>query len=287
MNIGFVGAENSHTKSVAVVLNVEKIVRGVRATHVWGETRAFARRAAEEGQIPNIVSDPADMIGAVDGVMIDHRDGKYHAAAAVPFIKAGIPVFVDKPMTTSLLEAKRLLKLRAECGTPLCTMSSLPYLPAVQEARQKLKSIGQLRSLHLYGPGDYRSKYGGIWFYGIHQAALLTDLLGPGAQRATMSINGKDSMAVVTYPDGLTVTMHFVVGAPYMFHIAAVGHGGTFEMPIPHDQGTYATTVRIFTKMFRTGKEPFSEAEMLAPLAVLTTMERSLKTRTSAKIPSV
>jgi predicted dehydrogenase len=270
-----------------MLLNVEKKVRGVRATHVWGETKAFARKAAEEGQIPTIVSDPTEMIGKVDGVMIDHRDGTFHAAAAVPFLKAGLPVFVDKPMTTSLSQAKRLLKLRSECGVPLCTMSSIPYLPAAKEAARKLKSIGRIREVSLYGPGDFRSKYGGIWFYGIHQVAWMTDLLGHGARRVAMQVNGKDSMAVVSYPDGLTVTLHFVVGAPYMFHIAALGHEGAFEMAIPHDQDVYTTTTRIFTKMFRTGKEPFSDAEMLAPIAVLTAMERSLKSGTSVKVPAI
>ncbi len=284
MKIGFVGAENSHTASVAVVLNVEKAIRGVRATHVWGETKAFAKAAAEKGHIPNIVSDPSEMIGQVDGVMIDHRDGKYHFAAAKTLLKAGVPVFVDKPMTTSLAQAKRLLKLRTECRTPLCTMSSLPYLPSVIEARKKLKSIGKLRSIRVYGPGDFRSRYGGIWFYGIHQAALLADLLGAGARHATMIVNGKDSTAVVGYPDGLTASMHFVVDSPYMFYLSAIGHDGAFTMAIPHDQGVYTTTTRIFTKMFRTGKEPFSEAEMLAPLAILDAMERSLDSRTTVKV---
>jgi hypothetical protein len=42
LNIGIVGAENSHTAAIAKVLNVEKRVPGVRVTHVWGETAAFA-----------------------------------------------------------------------------------------------------------------------------------------------------------------------------------------------------------------------------------------------------
>ena len=51
MNIGIVGAENSHTAAIAKVLNVEKRVQGFRVTHVWGETRAFARKAAAAGEM--------------------------------------------------------------------------------------------------------------------------------------------------------------------------------------------------------------------------------------------
>ena len=46
MNLGIVGAENSHTVAIARTLNIDKSVRGARVTHVWGETRALARRAA-------------------------------------------------------------------------------------------------------------------------------------------------------------------------------------------------------------------------------------------------
>ena len=66
LNIGIVGAENSHTAAIAKVLNVEKRVRGVRVTHVWGETKAFAEQAAASGEIPHIVKNPEDFIGQVD-----------------------------------------------------------------------------------------------------------------------------------------------------------------------------------------------------------------------------
>ena len=36
-NIGIVGAENSHTVAIARTLNIQKLVRGFRVTHVWGE----------------------------------------------------------------------------------------------------------------------------------------------------------------------------------------------------------------------------------------------------------
>ena len=169
MNIGIIGAENSHTLVVAKTLNVDRRVRGATVTHVWGETRAFAEKAAAEGKIPTIVADPKQMLGEVDGVMVDHRDGKYHIPAIRPFVKAGVPVFVDKPMTCSLAEAKRFLKLRREQKVPVTTMSSIVLQPWAKELKTKLRAIGRVRALHLHGPGEYKSKYGGIWFYGIHQ----------------------------------------------------------------------------------------------------------------------
>jgi len=287
MNIGIIGAENSHTAVVGKILNIDKSVRGARITHVWGETRAFAKKAAEAGRIPTIVKDPREMMGAVDAVMVDHRDGKHHLPAVRPFVKAGVPVFVDKPMCRSLAEAKRFLKLRRECEAPVTTMSSIALQPWTKTLKRELKKLGRLRAVHIHGPGDYRSKYGGIWFYGIHQTELMVELLGIGAEKATMIVNGDDSAAVATYPDGLTVTMNFLVGAPYGFSLAACGHKGSFESTCGYEPAGAVAVVRTFTRMFRTGVEPISEPRMLAPLAVLEAMDKSLQRKTTVKVASV
>ncbi len=287
MKIGIIGAENSHTTVVAKILNVDRRVRGATVTHVWGETRAFAEKAAAEGKIPTIVADPQQMLGEVDGVMVDHRDGNYHVPAVRPFVTAGVPVFVDKPMTCSLAEARRFLKLRREHKVPVTSMSSIALQPWAKELKKKLRAIGRVRALHLHGPGDYKSKYGGIWFYGIHQVELMTELLGIGATKAQLIVNGDDSAAVVTYPDGLTVTMNFLVKAPYGFSVAAIGHKGSFESAATYDPTGAVAVVRTFTKMFRTGREPFSDARMLAPLAVLEAMDRSLERKTGVKVGKV
>lgn len=287
MNIGIIGAENSHAANVARELNVENVVRGCRVTHLWGETRAFARKTAETGRIPTIVAEPADMLGEVDGVMVDHRDGRHHLPAVRPFVTAGLPVFVDKPMCRSVAEAKRFLNLRSQTGSPVTTMSSIALQPSVKAIKKELKKLGTIRALHLHGPGDYKSKYGGIWFYGIHQTELMVELVGPDARRASMTVNGADSAAVVNYDDGLTVTMNFLQQAPYGFSVAALGHKGAFATTMGYEPAGAIAVVKTFTKMFRTGVEPFSERRMLAPLAVLEAMDKSLQRKTAVKVPPI
>ena len=287
MNVGIIGAENSHAMAVAKLINVEKGVKGFQVTHLWGEKDEYAQKTAEAGKIPNIVAKPSDMLGKVDGVMIDHRDGALHLAAARPFVKAGVPTFVDKPICRSLAEAKAFLKFRKACGTPVCTMSSIPYHEDMPATEKKLKGLGRLRLLRLSGPGDWKSQWGGIWFYGIHQVELMVHLLGVGASQASMSVNGKDCTAVVNYPEGLTVEMAFLVDAPYEFRIQAIGHEGSLDFRMGHDPKTLNCTTQIWSKMFRTKKEPFSDERMLAPIAVLEAMEKSLEKKTPVAVAKV
>jgi predicted dehydrogenase len=287
VNIGIIGAENSHAGQVAKYINVEKGVKGFAVTHLWGEKDEFAAKTAEQGQIPTIVKDIEDMLGEVDGVMIDHRDGKFHLAAAKPFVKAGYPVFVDKPMSRSLAEAKAFLKFRKAHRAPVCTMSSIYYHEDMPGVVKRLAKLGRLRSLRLSGPGDWNSQWGGIWFYGIHQVELMVHLVGPAAQEASLTVNGKDCTAIVNYPEGLTVSMNFLTECPYRFDIQAIGHEGTLDYSMGHDPKTLHCTTGIFTKMFRTRKEPFTEERMLVPVAILEAMEKSLAQKTPVAVAAI
>ncbi len=69
------------------------------------------------------------------------------------------------------------------------------------------------------------------------------------------------------------------------FRLAASGANGGFYEPIVNDKNPYLVTTRIFTRMFRSRKEPFTEERMLAPIAVLSAMDKSLKEKRPVKVP--
>lgn len=283
--IGIVGAENSHAAAIAREINIAKTPAGFAVTHIWGETPEFAANTAKAGQIATIVSNPAEMFGRIDGLMIDHRDGQYHVAAARPFVEAGIPVFVDKPLSTSLAEAREFLRFRRERGVAVTTLSSVPHQSCIGVIRRKLGTLGTLRAVHLNGPGDPHSRYGGIFFYGIHQVDLMVALFGTQAGSAMAVINGGTLASVVTYPDGLNVTIGMLGVGP--FSITAVGAEGAFHETIAMDASSYAATTELFTTMFRTGTEPYDDARMLAPVAVLEALREAVATGRKVAVPPV
>lgn len=287
MKLGIIGAENSHTAAIAAMLNIQKAIKGFSVTHVWGETDEFARKAAETGKIPNIVKEPSDMIGQVDCVMIDHRDGKNHLAPAEAFLKAGVPIFIDKPLSTDLAKAKAFLSRCQRRGVPVTTMSAVPHQACITEIRKAIKEVGPVKAVHINGPGDYRSPYGGIWFYGIHQVDLMVELLGANPKTATLLASGDDSTAVVGYADGVTVTMSFVKSGLKSFSLSLVGENGSSNHKIVMDGSPYLATTKKFTFMFRTGREPFTRQRMLAPLAVLEAMAKSLLEHKTVKVSPV
>lgn len=285
LNIGIVGAENSHAAAIAKVLNVEKKVRGVRVTHLWGETAQYAQAAAAAGQIPHIVRTPEDLIGQVDGVVVDHRHGKEHLPAARPLLEAKIPLFIDKPFCYRRAEGKRFLARAAELNVPVCSFSTLPKQASYRAFAEKMHRLGSIQAVVSTGPCDIKSKWGGVFFYGIHQVDMVLRLLGTDIRGAEIQRGaGANHTATLIYRDGCVATLNLVGGAAPGFHLSAIGEKGRIDAPIAPDESAYLSGIRDFCAMFRTGKTDETAQTMLGPVAVLEALEKSLKKKVRVRV---
>ena len=130
LKIGMVGADSNHSLSFARALNVDKIVRGARVTHLVGETSARrTRTVATDGNIPHIAARPEDLIGAVDAAVIAHRHPQFHLPAARPLLEAGLPLYIDKSLCCRTAEAKRFLARASALGCPSVRLESFLCSP--------------------------------------------------------------------------------------------------------------------------------------------------------------
>lgn len=283
MRIGIVGAENSHCAAVARTLNVRRACGPARVVVVWGETRAFAEKAAEAGQIPRIVRRPEEMIGQIDGVMVDHRHAKHHAEAARPFVEAGIPAFVDKPFSFTVAEGWRLLELAASKHVPVTSLSTIAEQEAFRkDLRKQVRAAGRITAVETTGPCDLKSKYGGVFFYGIHQVDAILKAFSPGIEAVQVVKAGRgnpNAVAVMTCRGGgPIITMHCIQEGRSTFAFRAVGTKGRVDYVHRSDEDPYLAGVRKFLRMFRTGRMPHTAAEILEPIAVLEALAKSART---------
>ena len=288
MKLGIVGAENSHCAHIAKSLNVEKDLPGWEVTHGWGETPEFAEKAAADGQIPTIVDDFTKMIGQVDGVAIDHRDGKHHLPAARPFVEAGVPVFVDKPFCTDLAEGIEFARFARAKGVPVTSFSVISLQQSVLAFNEAAGKLGELRSVFTAGPCDVESEYGGVFFYGIHPVEMVCNLLGAEPLQVATTRHNADAVATVTFDGSPVATFAFLkdLWAPG-FTAFAYGDKGAHYSELPFDQKMYLAGIRTFTTMFETKKEPLPPVAYLRPVAVLEAMQESLDSGKPAKAKPV
>ena len=287
MKIGIIGAENSHTAAIAKTLNVDKAIKGVEVSMVWGEMAEYAKKAAMEGKIPTRVKYSRDMLGEVDAVVVDHRHAKYHLKAVTPFVKAGIPTFVDKPFCFRSAEGIEFLRLAREHNVPVTSFGVIPEQKTYAQFVKKIEGLGTIASGATYGPCDLKSPWGGIFFYGIHQVEMVLRAFGYDVYKVLITRNGDNAIAQMIYASGTTVTMHLIKEGLHEFAITASGDNGVEHAKIVSDKNPYLTGIKEFVKMFKTGVEPLTPAEVLQPVLVLEALAHSLSTKQKVKVAAV
>jgi predicted dehydrogenase len=220
------------------------------------------------------------MIGEIDAVIIDHRHAKYHLPAAEAFLKARLPMFIDKPFCYRLDAGKKFLARCRRAKVPVTSFGAMPMQKSFADFRRDANRGGAVRAVSSVGPCDLDSTYGGIFFYGIHQVEMLVEAFGTDVSAVSVSRagKGKDAAATLFFRSGLVATMHCLSGWSSGFHICAVKDTGPLAREIISDTDSYLTGIRKFCKMFKTGKEPLDHKRILAPVAILEAMGKSVKT---------
>ena len=275
LRIGIIGAENSHTIGFGKMFNVDKKFAAAEVKYVWGENDEFARNAATEGSIPNIVKDPKEMLGKIDALIVDHRHAKYHLEAATPFVKEGIPTFIDKPFCYRAEEGKEFLELARKHGTPVTSYSTIAHSASTFDIKKQADSMGEINQVIRSGPVDMDSEYGGIFFYGVHIVQPLMNIFGEDIHRVRVSRNGKNGSANLVYRNGLFVTLIFK-NLAYGWETFVETEEGLLELKSRVEESDPAISYTDMVEMFRSGKEPRSHQSILNCVSVLESLEKSV-----------
>ena len=86
----------------------DDFISGARVTHIWTQEHEVSAHIAAASKIKTIVQRPEDMIGHVDAVLLARDDYQNHVTYAAPFLKAGVPIYIDKPLANSVAAAEHL-----------------------------------------------------------------------------------------------------------------------------------------------------------------------------------
>jgi len=277
IRIGIIGAENSHTIGFGRMFNTDKKFPGMEVQYVWGETDEFAKNAMEKGNIPNQVKDPNEMLGKIDALIVDHRHPKYHLEPAIPFIKAKIPTFIDKPFCYRAAEGKEFLQLAKKTGTPVTSYSSIAHSDGTFDLRKQVKNMEGISQVIRTGTADLDSKYGGVFFYGVHIVQPLMYIFGEDIERVKITRDGSYGNAGLKFSSGLFATLVFKRKA-YGWETFVETQKKLQELKPRVEEKDPPRNYADMAEMFRTGKEPRSHQSILNCVSVLEALEKSAET---------
>lgn len=276
LRIGIIGAENSHTVGYGKLFNIDKMFPGAEIKYVWGETEEFARVAMEKGQIPYMVKDPLEMLGKIDALIVDHRHAKYHLKAAEPFVKTGIPTFIDKPFCYRVAEGKEFLEMARRTGTPVTSYSSEAHKAGTFDIKKQVETMGAITHIIMSGPADLESPYGGVFFYGIHMVQPLMYIFGDDIRKVRITRSGRNTTAALVFGNEMLATLIFKT-LSYGWKTFAETKQGTIELKSRIEEPVPGKNYADMVEMFRTGKEPLAYQSILKCVAVLEALEMSAK----------
>lgn len=274
IRIGIIGAENSHTIGFGKMFNIDKKFPGMEVKYVWGETDEFAKRAMDRGNIPNQVKDPNEMLGKIDALIVDHRHARYHLDPAIPFIKEGIPTFIDKPFCYRAAQGKDFLELARQTGTPVTSFSSIAHSSGTFDQKEQVENMEEIVQVIRTGPVDLDSKYGGVFFYGVHIVQPLMYIFGEDIERVKISRNGSYGNASLKFSSGLFATLVFKEKARGWETFVETPQK-LLELKPRVEESDPPKNYTDMVEMFRTGKEPRSHQSILNCVSVLEALEKS------------
>ena len=282
LRLGIVGTDTSHVVAFTAALNdpsSPEHVSGARviAAFKGGSPDIAASRDRIEGFTRTlqekygveIVATIAELCRRVDGVILTSNDGRVHLAQAREIIAGHRPMFIDKPLASTLEDAREIARLAKAAGVPWFSTSSLRYAVAALRAPD-------LSGVDVWGPGPLEEHHQlDLSWYAIHEAEILYTLLGTGCQEVTRVSSPNADVVSCRWKDGRIGTMRAL--RPYsdyglvIFHADAKGQKGQFTTP----ESSYTPLVREIVKFFETKEPPVPNDETLELFAFMDAAQRS------------
>jgi predicted dehydrogenase len=175
MKIGLIGAQNSHSRHFCEAINKNKKFDDAIISYIYGEDDpAECKRLCEDYGITECLSEE-EVIEKSDAVVITYRKGSIHYKPAINALKAGKPLFNDKPFAADLREAEEIVSLAKQQGVPLTGGSNLKSLSGLEEIKKEIIP-GSVTVISF--AADPASEYDGYWFYGIHAVEVCLEICG-------------------------------------------------------------------------------------------------------------
>ena len=229
-------------------------IPGVQVTHIWTDDPADARHVARASLIPAVVERPEQVIGQVDAVVIATDKGHEHVKRCAPFVEAGIPIFVDKPLTDNEPDLKQFSRW-VSSGAHILSSSCMRYGKEFMPWRHSTHELGAVRFACVTTSKSWER-------YGIHALEAVYPILGPGF----LSVRnvGTVDRAVVHCRHRAGVDVVLIASADMLGGFGALqlcGTAGHAEAFFSDTFSAFKAQLMAFIGWLRTGERPFPFTE--------------------------
>src|SRR6266567_3709786 len=282
LRAGMIGLDTSHVPAFAKIFNNPKAtgdLAGIRIVAGYpGGTAIPASRDRVKGFTEQlrgmgieIVDSIPKLLEKVDVVLLESVDGRIHLQEAIPVLKAGKPLWIDKPVAGSLADAIVIYGLAKKHGVPCFSSSSVRFSPGIQELL-KNEQLGMIAGAVTWGSCSYQEGTPDMFFYGIHGIEPLYALMGTGCESVTRIQTEDTDVVSGVWKDGRVGTYRGIRKNRADFGAVAFGSKAIVQSG---REGGYEELCQEIGRFFKTGKVPVQPEETIEIFAFMEAADES------------
>ena len=250
---------------------------GWKVTHAWTQQPETTRKLCAACRIETGVEDYHEFLGKVDAVIIARDDFESHFEMAQPFLKAGLPVFVDKPLSLEITELRELKPFLV--SGQLMSCSGMRYARELDEPRANLASYGKVKLI--------RGAIVLSWEkYGVH---ILDAVLGMPTSRpvAVQMLSADHASAAIRFDDQSILQIDALGDAARAFHLEIFGTERNGAFDITDNFSMFRRMLWEFATSIRSGKPSIPAEKTLEIMQVLIAGRISSKESREVKLDEI
>ncbi len=269
VRIGLVGLDTSHVSAFTRILNDAtsrdhvsggRVVAGYPGGSPDFEPSAsrvegFTAELRDELDV-DIMDTPEAVAEASELVFITAVDARAHLELFKRVVSFKRPTFIDKPIATSLVDAKEIFRLAHEVGIPLMSCSSLRYAEPLQEALASApQDIGGIVGCDVFGPMQIQPTQPGLFWYGVHIAEMIFTIMGTGCQEVKATANDDFDLIAAIWNDGRMASFRGARRGHSKFGAVLHGEkGARYVDPSAGKKSYYASMLEVILRTLPNGK---------------------------------
>ena len=274
--VAILGCENSHADAFLEAVIEKKIVEDIEFVGVYSDDTEAAQKLSDRFGV-KVAKNYDEFVGEIDGLIVTARHGDNHYKYAKPYIESGIPMFIDKPITHSVEDAKEFMAALKANNVPVSGGSMVVLSENVKalKAAMAAKENGNVIGGFVREPINKTNIYGGISFYSQHGVQTMMELFGMNPRSVQVFEKGIALTCVVRYDD-FDVVLSFA-DLKFSVYYAGISFEDKFEATDISLDGCAEAEFMEFYDVLKTRKQKKSYEEFFAPVYVIDAITRAVE----------
>jgi predicted dehydrogenase len=231
-------------------------------THIWTQDKEISEHTAKSSNIKNVVNNMEDMIGEIDALLLARDDGENHLQMSLPFLKAGIPIFIDKPFATTVADAQQMLDAQQH-ENQIYTCSSLRFAKELILTDEEKEKIGEIKFVE----GSVMKKWS---TYAIHiLEPLVSQLPDRGSLLDVKAINNNEIHQVLIKWENVSAYLKITGNTPVPLEIKFYGDKGSVAKTFYDSYNAFKSSLENFVNVVNNTAKNFDRNETLEIVSII------------------